>query len=242
MIGIFVFFALLLSAGSYVHAQCDIPDDRLGALFEIREENSNSGQVEQHHLWLWRRDGQVAYEFPELGITEIWSRAPGRGMYLVRYFDEQSRAIEYQPGELQYARPDTAWSDKQQLVASTVFDSMSFTGSSGAGCQLIEFYGSKSGASVASLNWMPQLRLPKLMTIGAPGKVQEWRLLETVQSVQRINAVFTSRQHYAATDYADIGDNESDPFLMKMTRLGFVERGSSGFYDEHGQALKGALH
>lgn len=238
----FTFFALLLGISGHTLGQCDLPVQQLGAVYRITEQRLATGQTGESQLRLWRRGGQVAYEFPGVGIAEIWSRAPTRGMYLARYFDEHSRAIEYQPGELHYAHPATAWQDKQQLVASAELASMTPVSSGGSGCQVRESYAGKPGARIVALTWLPRLRLPAYMKIATAGGVQEWQLLETVRSTGRIDEVFTSREHYAATDYADIGDNESDPFLMSMIRLGFIEHGSHGFYDEEGHALESASH
>ncbi|MFT6897794.1 MAG: hypothetical protein ACJA13_002205 [Paraglaciecola sp.] len=48
--------------------------------------------------------------------------------------------------------------------------------------------------------------------------------------------------HGKAPDVSDIGDDHSDPFLIKMVTLGFIEHGASGFYDDKGNALEGAHH
>ena len=54
-----------------------------------------------------------------------------------------------------------------------------------------------------------------------------------------VSNFFAKRVDYQATDYADIGDDHTDPFLTKMVTQGFIEAGASGFYDQHGRALKG---
>ena len=57
-----------------------------------------------------------------------------------------------------------------------------------------------------------------------------------------IDAFFNKNLDYQTTDYADIGDSESDPFLRKMINLGFVEHGSSGMYDAQGNDIGGEHH
>ena len=58
-----------------------------------------------------------------------------------------------------------------------------------------------------------------------------------------INAFFASRYGYQTTDYADIGDDHTDPFLTNMVHQGFIEAGASGFYNASGEALEGShLH
>ena len=54
-----------------------------------------------------------------------------------------------------------------------------------------------------------------------------------------MNVNFALWQQYELTDYADIGDNESDPFLAKMINLGFIQDTHPGFYNSQGQAIGG---
>ena len=42
---------------------------------------------------------------------------------------------------------------------------------------------------------------------------------------------------YGTTDYTNIGDNESDPFLISMINLGFIEDHAHGFYDSKGNIM-----
>ena len=57
-----------------------------------------------------------------------------------------------------------------------------------------------------------------------------------------IKAQFAKWDNFQTTDYADIGDNESDPFLAKMINLGFIEHGATGFYNQQGEAIQGGHH
>ncbi len=41
------------------------------------------------------------------------------------------------------------------------------------------------------------------------------------------------------TDYSDVGDNESDPFVRKMINMGFVSLGTLGVYNLNGQVIDG---
>ena len=54
-----------------------------------------------------------------------------------------------------------------------------------------------------------------------------------------IAAEFVKREQYISTDYADIGDDHTEPFLTQMVNLGFIEGGASDFYNAQGEALQG---
>jgi hypothetical protein len=86
---------------------------------------------------------------------------------------------------------------------------------------------------------MPSVNMVKSLTETTPGMTREWQLKEMVTEDAAVKAAFELRDDYETTDYADIGDNESDPFLLKMINLGHISHGASGFYDEHGHQMDG---
>jgi len=77
------------------------------------------------------------------------------------------------------------------------------------------------------------------MSIAKPQLTQTLTLGTVDFKKAQIQQQFALWDAYQTTDYADIGDNEGDPFLAKMINLGFIEHGASGFYDANGKALGG---
>lgn len=77
----------------------------------------------------------------------------------------------------------------------------------------------------------------KRNNVGALSLISRWVLvgLETDQAI--IKDRFAAWDSHETTDFADIGDNESDPFLMRMITLGFISHGASGFYDASGNMI-----
>ncbi len=73
-------------------------------------------------------------------------------------------------------------------------------------------------------------------------KKEMWTLTEVNHDAKEVDRFFAQRSQYQTTDFADIGDDHSDPFLTKMVTLGFIEKGASGFYDDKGNALAGGHH
>jgi hypothetical protein len=97
----------------------------------------------------------------------------------------------------------------------------------------------KKGETSISLEWLTHLRLVKTYSeVSSSGKAT-WTLEGMVSEADEVRKHFATRAGYQTTDYADIGDNESDPFFLKMMNLGFVDHGASGFYDHHGRTLAG---
>ena len=64
-----------------------------------------------------------------------------------------------------------------------------------------------------------------------------WQLEKIEHKENIITQAFRQRANYQTTDFADIGDNEADPFLIKMINLGFIEHGSSGMYNPQGENI-----
>ena len=78
----------------------------------------------------------------------------------------------------------------------------------------------------------------ELIRISTPSYSREIVLTASHHNQQKVQVEFAKWDNYQTTDYADIGDNESDPFLAKMINLGFVEHGASGFYHADGSPIE----
>ena len=91
-------------------------------------------------------------------------------------------------------------------------------------------------SKVAEERAIKRLKLIESFSVDKSGYVREWKL-KTVDFNKNTKDFFTKRQNYQSTDYADIGDDHTDPFLTKMVTQGFIEAGASGYYDEHGHSI-----
>ena len=108
----------------------------------------------------------------------------------------------------------------------------------GSGCETLQHYTLKQDGTRLRLKWLPEQQLISEFKIKTGGTRTSWKLLEIRKNTQAVAQKFIQLGNYSTTDYTDIGDNESDPFLMKMINLGFVEHGASGFYDSSGRNLR----
>lgn len=215
---ILIFFCCLPSP--FVHAECK--EGRLGAVYEwtIRpvKEPEQAGA-----FTLWRSNNRVAYQFSETGITELWERMRDGRTRLVRLFDEEKRGIEYTASETGLDS-DTDWQKKYQLLPQVFLESMVTGAESGQDCARKRGYSKTDGDIRIQLTWLENLRLVESYTLQKPGVEVRWTLKRVEDNPARVNQAFQSRENYQLTDYADIGDNESDPFLLKMIQLGHRTR------------------
>ena len=111
------------------------------------------------------------------------------------------------------------------------------------GCGRIETKTFSNDELTMKITWFPELSLINSFAITekkTDSIVESWSLKSVDLSGEQITPFFKSRYDYFATDYADIGDDHTDPFLTKMMNLGFIEHGASGFYDTNGNPMADA--
>ncbi|MFT7405179.1 hypothetical protein [Zhongshania sp.] len=230
---------ILVPAASASTCNADTP---ISAHYQISKHTADTKPEQFDHMVLWRRANSVAEQYPKRAITELWERNRSNSIKLNRYFDAYQRGIEYAPGEIKDLGGDDNWSMKNQLVANSLLAKMTLIKTIGSGCDREEIYTLKDLQQSITLNWLPAYRLVKSYTRNAKGQTSTWLLTAKSTDTKVINVFFEQHLNYQTTDYADIGDNESDPFLRKMINLGFIEHGSSGMYDAQGNDIGGEHH
>lgn len=218
--------------------ECEIDATVIGAAYKVQDSNQ-AGQHNEFEMTLWRDDRRVAHEYKDTHMTNLWEQVSNGSVRLVRFFDEDHRAIEYQPGEVQYDNDTNQWQRMYQLVTQQMLQDMELTSSKGQGCDLEQHYQLEKDGVMISMIWLSNLNLVSEMTETTEAGSRHWQMSELINEQSKVKAAFSERDAYQSTDYADIGDNESDPFLMKMINLGHISHGASGFYDEDGHQLGG---
>ncbi|WP_419811613.1 hypothetical protein [Bacterioplanoides sp.] len=233
----YLFNVLALCASVNLTAQECLPDF-IGAQYQLIQETSDEASVKERHMQLWRMQGQVAHVYPQQQISEIWNQVRDGRVRPTRYFDQDKRAIEYAPGDLNRGKGDRNWQSKYQMIPDALLASMTIQSDTGRGCQQEVVYQRQQEGEQLTIVWLPQQKLVKSFERQYQGQTSRWQLLDIITDPQVISAEFHQREQYLSTDYADIGDNETDPFFRKMINLGFVSHGASGFYDASGNALE----
>jgi hypothetical protein len=233
--------ATMQPAVSHAISNCELDRNSLAAHYDVSILDTSTGKSRHKQLSLLR-DGnnRVLHVYPDNAISELWEHTVQDTLRVVHYFDEDARAIEYDPSEIQARDKQAGWSVKYQLFSSDLIDRMQLASSSGTGCDSVQHYSMQKDGSQMTLDWMPQLRLAKRFVDRTGNKEVRWQLQGIDYDKAATQAAFERREAYFATDYTDIGDNESDPFLVKMINQGFVSHGASGFYNTQGEQLHSA--
>lgn len=214
---------------------CKEDSTSLFAKYEISV-TSPSKTLQTTSLHLWRNGNKVAHEYPATNITESWTLVRNKFIKPTRFFDAHERAIEYQPGETIHGKKETDFSYRYQLISDKLIDAMTLDKKDGKGCNAVEHYSLDNEQGHFKLTWIPHLKLVRSFSVDRNGYVRDWELTNVDFDVNTKD-FFAKRQDYQSTDYADIGDDHTDPFLTKMVTQGFIEAGASGYYDEHGHSI-----
>ncbi|AEP29585.1 hypothetical protein [Brumicola nitratireducens] len=217
------------------------PKSKLIAVYEIVSNTHSRDKSDLAlQITLLRNGNEVAHQYPQTGITESWQLNQASQIKSTRFFDLHERAIEYQPGEKVHGKSESDWSYRNQLISDSLLKKFTTTNSINEGCGRIETKTFSNDGLTMEITWFPELSLINSFAITekeTDSIVESWSLQSVDLSGEQITPFFKSRYDYYATDYADIGDDHTDPFLTKMMNLGFIEHGASGFYDTNGNPM-----
>ncbi len=232
--------SLLLSASAFATGdstsaqQCDAQKNWAHAEYTFTEKHGE--KQSQKHLGLWRKPNVVAHEYPANNITQMWEHVHER-VKATRFFDSHARAIEYQPGEAIHGRVDSDWEYRNQLIKDAFISQLTKVSSRGEGCAQEDRYHLEKDNETIDLVWMPAQDLLVSFSVKRGDKEIRWQQDAVNHDEQAIKAFFAKRSEFQTTDFADIGDDHTDPFLTNMVHQGFIEAGASGFYDANGNAI-----
>lgn len=234
----FIFLVTLVVLSNSATADCEFNSQLLGAKYKITSTSSAKHNSHVQNMTLWRNNKQVAHQYTDNHITELWEQTKNGLLRLERHFDNHQRAIEYEPIDINHGKGEKDWSIKFQLVSNKLKNNMRLVNTTGKGCDKVETYTLTNSHEQLTLKWLPAQQLVKSFIVKQHKMNIEWRLENTIRDQNKIKKLFTNLIANDTTDYADIGDNESDPFLLKMMNLGFIEHSHSGFYNSDGHSIK----
>ncbi len=232
---------LLLSASSLAATseagtalQCAAQKDWAHAEYTFTEKHGDT--LSQKKLVLWRKPNVVAHEYPSNQITQMWEHVHER-LKATRFFDSYARAIEYQPGEVIHGRVDNDWEYRNQLIKNDFIAQLERVSTQGEGCDQEDHYRLEKNNEIIELVWLPAQDLLVSFSVKRGDNEIRWQQDTLSHDQQPIRDFFAKRAEFQTTDFADIGDDHTDPFLTNMVHQGFIEAGASGFYDANGNAI-----
>lgn len=228
---------MLVSLVSANPQSCDKQADMLLASYQTKQLDQH-GRTLTNKLNLYRLQNEVGHFYPNQNYGDWWSKTPNEQLLLTRYFPEYHRSIEYQPTEIgvKKKRSNAVWQKKWQLISTKLLSKMKVSGVEGEGCHQIELLTYKEKGKKYKARWYTKLQLLERFEIYKGSQLQtSWRLKDLNTDTEFVRRYAKNISAYQSTDYADIGDMESDPFLSKMINQGFSQQDVNR-HEEHGHS------
>lgn len=236
----FTLLFVVFSFQTNAEQACKTTKDLLGAHYRFvnsqvnGQENSQATPMNSAKLSsLWRTQQKVLTINGDQSIT--WFKLSNGLVKKTAHFDNFKRSIEYP------AKPmnDDRWQQIRQFIPNSQKQSLSLVSIKKEGCHQHELYQwhNEETKLQGKLVWNADLNLVVLLSMIQGDQQNHWQLENIEYDEAIIARAFNQRDNYQATDFADIGDNESDPFLIKMINLGFIEHGASGIYNANGENM-----
>lgn len=184
---------------------------------EGEEHHEHDGQ--QMHAdkvtWrFWRDSQQITIERPQLGMGELWQR-DGQTVIHRKLYHADKRAIEFQEDDLRMLELTPSWQKlalllDQKLLEQLIAGDIKWSD----GYPTREYQG-----TVADTQWHIVMR----MDLGVPLLIERQHE-EFTERTELLNAYLlraapwqpTPSTGYDVIDYADLGDKEYDPFVIKV--------------------------
>ncbi|MGZ8240641.1 MAG: hypothetical protein ACXWTK_03905 [Methylobacter sp.] len=162
----------------------------------------------------WRDSQQITIERPQLGMGELWQRN-GQSVIHRKLYHGDQRAIEFQDDDLRMLETTPSWQKlalllDQKLLAQLTASDLEWSD----GYPTREYQG-----KVADTAWHVVIRmdlgLPLLIEREHEGFSERTELLHTY-TLSAAPWQPTPTAGYDVIDFADLGDKESDPFVIKV--------------------------
>lgn len=169
---------------------------------------------------------------PQRQIGEWWRLADPQRPTFVRIFSKEQRRIDYTTGDLRTLHVEVNTQDIGTLGAASIRSHLQRY-QPAQGChQDVTYYRGTYQGKQYQLAWFEPLAIPLSLTVSIADKQRSWQAVGAIRQ-QEIAPMMAHWQQFQRTDYADIGDNENDPFLAKLIHQGFVEHPAQHYHAGH---------
>jgi hypothetical protein len=170
---------------------------------------------------LWRAPDSVRREYPGNGTAELWQR-DGRTVFHTKYFHAERRGIEFQQEDLAMVHALPQWQQLALMVSPDLLKELPQTDAGERdGYSWRRYQGDHNGVT-----WDITMRLDLMLptaVLRTAGNEREQLTLVQAWPLTAAPWQPVSTADYRVLDFADLGDNERDPFVMRVqSQLGLA--------------------
>lgn len=166
--------------------------------------------------WVFSRSAERVEVFlPQQATGEAWLK-DGPAMFYEKIFHADRKVIEYQPEDLSALNVEANWETNRLMLAPGVLAQLPIDGGFWEqGHPVSVLKGSVNGVDY-EVHWLVDLNIPQsLVSLNSSGR-REVTQLEGVVPENQQAGIIPASQGYDVIEYADLGDRERDPFVMKV--------------------------
>ncbi len=218
----------------------DINSTQYQATYQIT--HLQGGKTNQaSSLTLSRFNDTIIYQHqkkptPETVSYESWLKS---GEY-IRYFPKEKRSVTYQRSDLLALNIHSDLDKQFHLLSEVERQKLTLHKTEKSACFTQQYLQGGDEPTKIDVTWLKEISLPQSITIEQGENGLNYQLIQLSPFKQSQYSQLTSG--YRDIDFADVGDNESDPFIAKMITQGFIQHGSSGFYSADGKQIESTHH
>ncbi|WP_131668349.1 hypothetical protein [Psychrobacter pygoscelis] len=183
-------------------------------------------KVASYPFTFYRDATHALYVYPDEGLADLWTLTQNNQLELSRNFSTAKRAIEYTSADLRNVHNREHW---DKLFGVIDLQGESPVSQQSADCKSIATYKDAH----KDIRYYNRLKLPASMTFTNGDKRQTYTLKAWAYS-HELQQKLKIYRRYDAMDFADIGDNEADPFVSKMITMGFIEHAEPSHTGDQG--------
>lgn len=162
----------------------------------------------------WRDANRVSTERPELALGELWQR-DGKSLIHRKLYHADQRAIEFQDDDLRITETMPSWQKLALLLDPKLLQQLDAADAEwDKGYPVREYHG-----QLADTEWHVVMRLDLALPALIERRHQQgWERTELLAAHPLDQAPWqpTSTRGYDVIDFADLGDKETDPFVIRV--------------------------
>ncbi|MDO9162323.1 MAG: hypothetical protein Q8N35_12355 [Methylococcaceae bacterium] len=176
--------------------------------------DSDDGQ-QRYHWRFWRTSKRVETHNLQDNTGEIWTKSTDGKIAYERVFHDQKQVIEYTPGDLNAIGAVPDWSAIATLLNQSMIAGLVEDGREQVLGRPASHYQSNNADAPIEITWLDREQLPALIKRNDKGHTISTRIIG-IYPLAESPGPYQRSTNYRYTDFADIGDKESDPFIQSI--------------------------
>jgi hypothetical protein len=177
--------------------------------------------VRQGDWYLLRGAHRIERVRPDAGIAEIWERDDRGDVSLKRVFRNESRVVEYAPGNLRAMQLQMSWEAVGAAVDPRLVRALVRGATVATPYGLATVFKGVMAAVPTEVWWLETLQLPTRVVEQRPNAsvIVELQSLHSQPPGDWPRADFPDQAVVEVIDVADLGDRHYDPFVNKVEQF-----------------------